>query len=53
MFGHLYRISQQSHLSCTPPIYRPLLAVPVSRLIYETSLSASIGINRSDLTLSS
>ena len=27
-------------LSRTPPIYRPLLAVPVSRFIYETSLSA-------------
>ncbi len=23
MFGHLYRISQQSHLSRTSPIYRP------------------------------
>jgi len=27
------RISQQSHLSRPPPIYRPLPAVPLSRLI--------------------
>src|SRR5260370_8406422 len=23
MYGHAYRIYQQSHLSCTSPIYRP------------------------------
>jgi hypothetical protein len=30
-------------LSRTPPIYRPLPAVPLSRLIYETALSAFAG----------
>src|SRR5216684_3798501 len=33
LFTCPYRFSQQSHLSCTPPIYRPLPAVPLSRLI--------------------
>jgi hypothetical protein len=30
-------------LSRTPPIYRPLPAIPLSRLIYETVLSAFAG----------
>src|SRR5256714_9416954 len=38
--GHLYKISQQSHLSPTPPIYRPSVDLPVSDVFCETSLSA-------------
>jgi hypothetical protein len=37
--GHLYKISQQSHLSRPPPMYRPALAFPLSRLF---SLCASL-----------
>ncbi len=33
MFGHLYKISQQSHLLRTPPIYRPSVDVMMSALI--------------------
>src|SRR5260370_34402615 len=43
MSRQLYTISQQSHLSRTPPIYRPLLDVPLSRLIYYNPLSAFAG----------
>jgi len=39
-FKQLPRIPVGADLSRPPPIYRPLLAVPLSRLIYETSLSA-------------
>jgi hypothetical protein len=34
------RSGARINTSRTPPIYRPLLAIPLSRLIYETSLSA-------------
>jgi len=39
-FKQIPRIPVGADLSRTPPIYRPLPAVPLSRLIYETSLSA-------------
>src|SRR5260370_203495 len=48
-FKQIPRIPVGADLSCTPPIYRPLPAVPLSRLIYETSLSAFPG--RSALSL--
>jgi len=37
--------------SCTPPIYRPLPALPLSRLIYETSLSAFAGSSAISINL--
>ncbi len=33
MFGHLYRISQQSHLSRPAPIYRPVGNPPYTPII--------------------
>ena len=43
-FKQLPRIPVGADLSRTPPIYRPLPAVPLSRLIYETSLSALVAV---------
>jgi len=39
-FKQIPRIPVGADLSRTPPIYRPLPAVPLSRFIYETALSA-------------
>ena len=40
LFSCPYKISQQSHLSCTWPIDRPCVDVPISRLFCSCSLSS-------------